>query len=161
MFNSFHLLFTDCWNITKGNKIQKLHNWGEIYKVEFDLSIETRVPSGTKNAYNFIAPNTRIPALWINNNYLSFRSSVNGDGDYSTDVNYEIGKTYQIVQHQFIENGKYWYEIIIDGVSILKMENTQPTSYSSVTVFASDNPHDPFSSDLGSICNIKIQQGEG
>ena len=59
-----------------------------------------------------------------------------------------------------MENGKYWYEIIIDGNSEFKIENKQPKKFCSVKLHANS-----FSSDLGNICNVNITQpqpdGEG
>ena len=119
------------------------------------------------NAYSFlivqdsIITHQRFPALFIDPDFLSFRSRVNGQWGHRKDFNYEVGKTYQITHHQFIENGKYWYEIIMDGLSKWKVENTQPNSFPSVRFFASDNFHGyPFTSDFGSICNFKVEQGE-
>ena len=41
------------------------------------------------------------------------------------------------------------------------MENNQPKSFPSVRFFASDNYHNSFTSDLGSICNFKLQSSGG
>ena len=158
--------FTGCWYIIKDNAIQDFQNWGEVYKVEFDLTVKKR-PITVVNVYSFltthdgIIKHQRIPAFFIYPDLLSFRSRVNGQWGYRKDFNYEVGKTYQITHHQFIENGKYWYEIIIDGLSKWKVENTQPNSFPSVRFFASDNYHDSFTSDLGSICNFKLQSSGG
>ena len=164
------LFFTGCWYLIRNNAIQDFQNWGKVYKVEFDLMIKKR-PSTWVNAYAFhpVQDDTvldwidRIPALYIYKDQLSFRSNVNGLRSDTRKIleNYVVGKTYHIIHHQFIQNGKYWYEIKIDGVSKWKVENTQPKSFPSVRFFASDNYHNSFTSDLGSICNFKLQSSGG
>ena len=51
-------------------------------------------------------------------------------------------------------------EVLIDGDSKLKIENTTPRSYSVVKLYTSDLFYDPFASNIGSICNVKIQHGQ-
>ena len=53
-------------------------------------------------------------------------------------------------------NGKYFYEIVIDGESKFKIENTQAQSFSDVKLYAGDPWYSPFYPYLGSFCNIKI-----
>ena len=82
----------------------------------------------------------------------------------------ELGKTYQITIKQFKASGTYWYEIIIDGEPKFKIEIPQPTSFSNVLAYTSDEgillwntneiPEDPFTSDFGSVCNFKVEQGQ-
>ena len=128
--------------------------------------MKKRAPITWVNPYSFLKVQDdtaldgyRIPALFIHRDYLSFRSYFNGL-QHGKEIPYDVEKTYQITQHQFIEYGRYWYEIIVDGVSKLKQDNTRPISFPSVRLFASDNFHDPFTSDWGSICNFKVQQGD-
>ena len=88
-------------------------------------------------------------------------SSINSNGDFYKDFSFELGKEYQMSIQQWKHNGTYWYEIIIDGISKFKIENKQPRQYSSVELYTSDPWYEPFTSEFGSICNIKIQQGAG
>ena len=68
----------------------------------------------------------------------------------------EQGKMYQMTIRHFKECEKYWYEILVDGNSMFKMESAAPEIFSNVKFYASDPSHEPFSSDVGSICNVKI-----
>ena len=106
----------------------------------------------------------RIPAVHINSHKKNFSitSAINGNGNYPHRIDIELGKTYQITIKQFKESGRYWYEIIIDGESNFKIENTQPQSFSNVKLYGLSNPwtSTPFTSEYGSICNVKIKQGQ-
>ena len=106
----------------------------------------------------------RVPGLWINKDghfYFHLTRSDNTDDNYHTNIDFVLGKTYHVTIQQSKEGNKYWYEIVIDGVSILKRENKQPKRFSNVKMYASDPWHAPFTSDLGSISHIKVEQGEG
>ena len=104
----------------------------------------------------------RIPLVSIlNTGYFEVSSTVNGNGNYYNHFLFELGKQYQMSIQQWKQNGTHWYEITIDGISKFKIENNQPKQFSNVELYASDPWYNPFTSDFGSICNIKIQQGEG
>ena len=142
--------------------------WGDLFKVEFAIKVTKWPTSGWTNVFHFTAKSNaeyygdRIPALWIvNNGYFYFYSAVNGDKDYYTQFKYVVGKQYQVTIQQLKHFGKYWYEIIIDDVSILRIENQKPKSFSKVKLYASDPWYNPFTSDLGWISYIKTEQGVG
>ena len=104
----------------------------------------------------------RIIHVSIKNNGQFFVSShVNGNNDYYKYFHFELGKNYQMSIQQWKQNEKYWYEITIDGLSKFKIENSQPKQFSNVKLYATDPWHAAFTSDFGSICNIKIQQEAG
>ena len=167
-----HLLTDYCWDISQGKVFQEFQNWGSLYTVEFEITVTTTGPgnhNGWTNVFHFTANDNygdygdRIPALWINiDGYFHICSTVSGNHNRCYQKNdYELGKQYQITIKQFIANGTYWYQIIIDGESMLMIENTQPQSFSSVRLYTSDPWYTSFTFDFGSICNVKIQQGEG
>ena len=111
---------------------------------------------------NCCDPGDRIPLVLINNDgYFEVSSHVNGDNNYLFLFYFELGKKYHMNIQQWKENEKYWYEITIDGLSKLKIENSQPKQFSNVKLYATDPWHAAFTSDFGSICNIKIQQEAG
>ena len=140
-------------------------NWGNLFKVEFDIKI-TKWPSSVwTNVFHFTAKSNcryygdRIPALWINRRgYFHVCSAVNGNKNYCKNFNFLLGKQYQVTIQQLKESGNYYYEIIIDGVSILKILNKQAKRFSNVKLYGSDPWYNPFTSDLGSISHIKTQQ---
>ena len=151
-------------------EIEAFQNWGRFFTIEFDIMVTKKTYGlyGWTNVFHFTANGNyenygdRIPALYINSNgYFQICSAINGNLNYWKNFDFELGKQYQITIKQFIDKGIYWYEIIIDGESRFKIENTQPQSFSSVKLYTSDPWYNSFSSDLGSICNIRIQQLEG
>ena len=161
-----HLLTDDCWDIANGKIFKEFQNWGLLYKVEFDLTI-TNAGSGWTNVFHFTANvdqghyGDRIPALWIHSaGYFHISSSFNG-GNYYQNFDFELGKMYHIIIQQY--KGwfglAYWFEIIIDGESKFQIENTQPQSFSSVTLYTSDPWYTSFRH-FGSICNVKIHHDD-
>ena len=106
----------------------------------------------------------RNPAVWINKGaHLGFKtihivSSVSGNANYSKDYKFSLGKQYDITIQQSKQNGKYWYEIWINGHLKFKVQNTKPRSFSNVKEYISDPWHPHFSSDLGTVSNLEIEQ---
>ena len=100
-----------------------------------------------------------IPSLFISNDgKFMFRSSVNNNFNHGLDIDFELNTMYNVsIGQQIDEDGKYWYEILIDGDSKLKIENKNHRSYTNVKLYASDSYFDPFITNVGSICNVNIQ----
>ena len=103
----------------------------------------------------------RTPALWINKDgYFMIISAINDNFNYFIEIKFEVGKQYKMIIKQYEDNRKYWYEIITDGNSTSKIQNTQAKSFSHVKLYASNPWQQPFSSDFGKICNVNIQSGK-
>ena len=149
-------------DIVDGKVLQEFQNWGKLYSVEFEITV-TNPGSGWTNVFQF-APGIgggRIPAFFINSDgYFHICSAVSDNKNYCYNFFFELEKQHQITIKQFNSSGKYWYEIIIDGESKIKKENTQPKSFASVNFYASNGVENTFSTDLGSICNVNIQNDE-
>ena len=148
-------------DLTQGAVVKEYQKWGDAYTVQFDIKL-TKVPSTLVNVFQFIvnddvATYGPIPALWITedgNFYIC--STVSGNKNFCRSFCFTVGRNYQITIQQFKHIEKHWYQIIIDDVSKLKIENTQPESFPSVYFYASDQWNETFSSDFGSIGNVKI-----
>ena len=149
----------------KNNVLNEFQNWGDVYLIEFDIAV-ANLPSVDVNVFRFTSTTgayggdgDHIPGLFISTDgKFWFRSSFNA---YDLDVNFELGKMYHVtIRQQIKEDGKHWYEILIDGDSKLKIENITPKSYPNVKLYASDSFNDPFITNIGSICNVNIQQGQ-
>ena len=143
-------------------------NWGDLFKLEFSIKVTKRPTTTWANVFHFTAHGNhlrygdRIPALWINKGgFFYICSAVSGNNNYCKNVNFVLGKEYQVTIQQLKVSGKYWYEIIMDSVSILKIENSQAQRFSNVKMYTSDPWHPSFTSDLGSITNIREVHGEG
>jgi hypothetical protein len=158
-----------CWDIKKGRLAKKFQNWGDVYVIKFQIVV-TKMPTSlwtsvfhlTGTNENCCDHGDRIPAFWINSNgYFSIESSVNNNGNYWKHIPIELGKTYQVTIQQVKDGKKYWYEIIINGDSKLKVENKKPLTFSNVDLYGSDPWHHSFSSDFGSFCNVEINRERG
>ena len=161
-------MFSDiCWDIKSGKIIQEFKNWGKLYKIEFEITVTHQPVSAWTNVFHFTANaensnyGDRIPAMYININRFEISSAVDGIKNYVFYTSFELGRKYKFIIQQFKASGTYWYEIIKDGKSELKIQNTQPQSFSNVKLYGS-NPWVPsFFSSWGSICNVHIDQHEG
>ena len=148
---SFLYLETTCLNITKSKMMNEYQTWGDVYTIEFSI-IVSQIPAETRNVFYFTETNSdRIPAVFVHKKICIGNTNLK-----TFCFTFEQGKMYQMTIRHFIECEKYWYEILVDGNSMFKMESTAPESFSNVKFYASDPWHEPFSSDVGSICNVKI-----
>ena len=155
-----------CQKIEKGKLSKHYQNWGNVFQISFDIVV-TRLPySSWMNVFHFTATNRnccghgdRIPALYINRNgHFYFISLLNNNGNYYRAVKFELGVTYHVTIQQSKSGDNFWYEILINGESKLKIENSNPKVFSTVRLYTSDPWHDSFTSDFGSVCNLKIQE---
>ena len=56
---------------------------------------------------------------------------------YSKPLSYDTWNTIEI--QQVLENGKYMYSIVVNGIELENVENVAPQEYTDVKVFASDS----------------------
>ena len=142
-------------------------NWGDVYSIEFDIVV-TKKPTSTMTVFHFTATNhnccndgDRIPGFWVNSATFVFRASIGHNYNHAYDgFNFVLGKSYHIAIKQSTDGSKYWFEIIINGNSQSKVENKfGAKTYSTVNLYTGDPWYEPFSSEFGSVCNLKIKQG--
>ena len=167
---SYYITFSDsCQEFEKGKLNEQYQNWGNVFSIEFDIMI-TKLPiSEWMNVFHFTGTNgnccgigDRIPALFINKaGYFHFTMAINNNGNYQKNIDFELGKTYHVTIQQSIIGDKFWYEILINDESKLKLENSNPKTFSSVHLYTSDSWYESFTSDFGTVCNLKIQQEAG
>ena len=152
--------------------VKEYQNWGDAYTIQFDIKITnlpnnlvTNLPQGWLSIFhisasdNAVSYGDRIPAIFLSKNKkLYFYSAVSGNLLHEQNFDIQLDRMYQIVVQQFKEGEKYWFEIIIDGVSKGKTENTQPETFSKVKFYAGNPWFEPFSSEFGSISNILISK---
>ena len=147
--------------------VQEYQNWGEQFKIEFDIKI-TKRPNNLQwiNVIHFTANGDhhaygdRIPAVFICwDGKVYFFSAISGNHNHEETFDYELEQMYHIVIQQYKGlNDDYWFEIVIDGDSKVKIQNTQQQSFSNVKFYASDPWFDPFSSEFGCIGNVTISK---
>ena len=105
----------------------------------------------------------RIPAVWITPNQARFAiwSDVSGNNNYryTTTNDFSFGMPYDItIQQTPGFGGSYWYEIIINGSTFVKVQNTKPKKFFHVKEYISNPWYHSFTSDLGTIFNLEIEQ---
>ena len=140
-------------NISKNNKIKSGITINTQYEVSFQMN-PTNIPPGYVNILHFtIGENRgrhgdRIPAVWfkyghdLNSRPLFIVSDVNGNHNYGhVTAPVTIDKWTSVTIRQTLQNGRYWYEILINGKISHKVENKRPRIFNDVSVFASDEWH--------------------
>ena len=144
-------------------------NWGNVFLIEFDIVI-TKLPiNDWMNIFHFTGTTKdccsigdRIPALFINRaGFFHFCTAMNNNGNYCKNINFELGKTYHVIIQQSKSGNKFWYEILINDESKMKIEKPNPKTFSTVHLYTSDPWFDSFTSNFGNVCNLKIQQEAG
>ena len=154
-------------DVEKGKLVKEFQNWGNVYSIQFNIVV-TKLSSQTwTNVFHFSGTKKnccglgdRIPGLWINRgSFFRIVSTVNKIGNFKKNIPFELGKLYHVNIQQSKIDEKYWYEILIDGETKLKIENFNPLSFSSVKFYASDPWHSTFTSDFGQISGVTIING--
>ena len=82
--------------------------------------------------------------------------TINGIPNYITNINFAL-KTWhklKIAQRQN-DDGNFVYEVALDGLIKKSVVNTDPTTFSDVKMFASDNMYPNFD---GHLRNIRVCQ---
>ena len=82
--------------------------------------------------------------------------SGNNNYRYTTTNDFSFGMPYDITIQQTQDLTGYWYGIIINGSTVLKVQNTQPKIFSNVKEYLSDPWYPAFTSDFGYVSNLKI-----
>ena len=68
-----------------------------------------------------------------------------------------LGKKYDITVQQSKKSGKYWYQIFISGEKTRSFVIWKPRKFTNVKCYTSDPWYPPFTSDLGTVSNLKIE----
>ena len=164
---NFPLKLSDsCLNIQQNLLKESFQNWGASYSIEFDIVVNKLPSSQWTNVFRFTATNgnfgshgDRIPALFVNNNgFFSFRTSLNNQGDFESNINFVIGEPYHVIIQHFNDSGQYPYKIIMNDEVKEDKVNNNPQSWSNVNLYTSDSFETSFTSEFGSICNFTVEQ---
>eukprot|EP00092_Neocalanus_flemingeri_P089072 GFUD01112660.1.p1 GENE.GFUD01112660.1~~GFUD01112660.1.p1 ORF type:complete len:215 (+),score=49.32 GFUD01112660.1:74-646(+) len=131
--------------ISGGNLIMTLPYIGKEYKVAFDLEI-TSYGSGFHSVIHFTTGGNlgiygqRIPAVFTHGaDYIQITSAVNGNGNYKKNVPIDPQvQEYHIEISQSLYYNKYWYNVDINGVGVLAVENNDAQKFDNVQMYAGD-----------------------
>ena len=150
--------------IEKGKLLRTYENWGKYFSIQFDIVVNKLPKSTWMNVFHFTANGNmqqlgdRIPALWINKQgYFSFSTSLNNNKNYWKKIYFKLGQTYHVTIKQSKIRNTFLFEIIFDNESKHKAINLKPQSWSKVHLYTSNPWNDPFTSDFGKVCNLKVR----
>ena len=118
---------------------------------------------------NFQHYGNRIPAVWVEKYWhdkLFIRVNTDGvKGIKRRRFRVELGKKYDITIKQWYDKNKheYWNQLIIPGVPSRRFSINEDGlwPFHDVKLFTSDEWNDAFTSDLGELSNLKIENNEG
>ena len=146
--------------------IQTFDKWGSIFRVEFDITV-LKNPPGVKKTNilhlttdgNCCQKGQRVPNVEVKaSGQVWIATALNGHGNRVVKHNIEFGKKYHFVIQQALENGIVMYKIIVDGVVIRSIQNTQPEDYYNVKAYLSDPWKQTFN---GCLENLELVPGNG
>jgi len=155
----------DCLNITNGHLSRIYQEWGDVYSIEFEITVNKMSKSTAwQNVFQFAvggASVSRIPAFNIRTNgAFHFSTSLSGNRGWGLYHSLEVGKPTQIAIKQVKDGSQYWFEITKNGKTIFKEEQLDPFRFSNVYLYESyPSSKDAFTAEFGSICNVTISGG--
>ena len=156
----------------------EIPRWGPSYMVSFSIVIKEIPRPWPQNKFASVLHFTtgenvqhygnRIPMVWVENFHNQAYIRVNADCIYG-EINFvrrfkvELGKRYDITIKQWKKNDKYWNQIIAPGVPTEKFPVYREWlwPFHNVKLFTSDEWYDAFTSDLGELSNLKIENNDG
>ena len=153
------------------------YNWNNNWGYCEDICLDTS--SKYSNLLNLLSEWTTVttwvnvfafknndgPRLYIHKDkLLHFCSSVSGNSNLCFNFEYQNNQKYHIVIKQYPKQisqtcTSYIYEIEIDGKQEYSIENTKPQEFENVKLYASHPSHIPFTSEIGLLQNLQIEQG--
>ena len=118
-------------------------DWSGAFSIEFDIRVDSLPNQDVEvlNVFRFTATEgdnnadgNSIPELMVSHEgFFMFHN----DANYLTKFEFDIGTVYHVRIQQLKEHSVYWYEIIINGESIMaKQENGHVKSYPTVSLYA-------------------------
>ncbi|XP_065654787.1 uncharacterized protein LOC136081401 [Hydra vulgaris] len=151
--------------ITQGSLLGTLYVLKKEYTVGFNVK-----PNSYTKAWNSVLHLTsgkdygtygdRIPGVWFNeegSGSVSIFAAVSGNYNYPVPrYLFPLNKWTHVKIYQFLRDGKYWFSVDLNGVNILRVENSDARDFKNVKVYASDPWYAPQD---GSISNLLIING--
>ena len=118
------------------------NNFGDTFSIEFDIRVNEQ-PSEVLSAFRFSATDGNgdthgdyLPAVMVNEEgQIQILTSLNDYPSYSTNFEYVEGQVHHVNINQLKKNNEYFYEVIVDGNSIVEEQNRNAYSYPSVNLY--------------------------
>merc|ERR1739838_122584 len=86
----------------------------------------------------------RAPAVFVEKDSVCIMMALSGDENYRYNhTGLVAGAWYYLDLEQVEQEGVYLFQIVVDGVTVLEVENSRPTEFEQVQVFASDPWYPP------------------
>merc|ERR1719369_960086 len=138
-------------DIKKNQQISELPSIGKEYDISFELLITNFGTDAFQNVIHFtLGENAakygdRNPAVWLTKQKkLQICSAISGNKNYcGPDVLIptvlETGKWIKIEISQTLVDGKYIYDVKVNGECVINIENTKAEQFGPVKVFVGDN----------------------
>jgi len=134
-------------DIKKNRELTELPFIGKDYDVSFELKITKFGTDAFQSVLHLTLGEDhgnghRIPGVWVTaEKKLFISSSVSGNANKEDTVPKELeaGKWIKVHISQKLVDGKYMYEVKVNGESVVNVENTKPEQFGPIKVFAGDN----------------------
>merc|ERR1739844_639466 len=141
--------------LEKNKKLDDLPFMEKEFSVSFELFLDNYQAAGVPyvSVLHFTMGN-RIPAVWVMpSKQIHVTSAISGNANSLENYAIETGKWNKIEINQKLVDGKYMFEVLLNGESKRSVENTTPDKYENIKVFAGD---DWYPAAEGKIRNLKI-----
>merc|ERR1719341_81596 len=169
---SLQVTFVQSWEseLKQNQLVTVLPYMGKEYRVGFELLVTNIGADPWQSVIHLTLGGNaekfgdRAPACWVaNNKKLACASSIGNDGGtsggwFNEDPIIELNKWYRVELSQTLVEGKYMYEMFIDGVRVKELENTKPGKFEQMKVFTGDSFYPAAE---GKIRNLYIETRHG
>ena len=128
-----------------GKLVATLPTWGKHFSVSFEMFVVAFHPTRdwteflrfTSTGKSCCRAGDRIPAIFVNNKRKTIlpASQVGNNGNYWFHKSIKAKTWIKVEIKQYPEDGQTMYEVLVDGVSAKKVENTRPIEYKNVKVW--------------------------
>ena len=159
-FSNLILIIGTCEERSQGQIWQTFDNWGNTFKIEFDIKVDEAAPQTWVNVFHFTnggnccGKGSRIPAFWIQKpNHFLICTAIDNNGNYCWTNQFDYGQKYHF---EISQDANGIFKIIRDGQLKSEIQNSQPQDYNNVKAYLSDPWHAEF---LGCIENFQVSNG--
>ena len=145
---------------SQGQILKTFDNWGNTFKIEFDIKVDEEAPQQWVNVFHFTngedccLKGSRIPAFYIwKPRRFVICTAIDNSGNYYWTNQFDYGQKYHF---EISQDANGIFKIIRDGQLKSEIQNSQPQNYNNVKAYLSDPWHAEF---LGCIENFQVSKG--
>ena len=130
-----------------------MRNYGPAFKVEMKFKLKgypsesdgwSNILHITVGENDYHKKGNRYPALWLHKDkFFHFTSCIDDSSNYSKNYvilldNMELQQLYHIIIQQKLIEGKWMYQVLVDGQLFVSVENTKPMRLDEAKLYLSD-----------------------